>query len=113
MSGQQTKLQQLAAIARKGEQLAEEWVNGGDQRQIKDAAWALGQEVREINPERGDDDRELVIDGIKANKLLIEAIRTAAFSRSLFRTKAKSALLCCVELTRAACPIERAANDKS
>lgn len=100
-------LQQAADIARRAEELAEDWIGGATERDVKDRAWQLGQEARDVHADRDADDRGQVIAAVKAVRLLIEAIRCATFSRGEAREQLKSILAECSALTNICAPGRR------
>lgn len=92
-------LQKAADIANRAKKLAEDWSKGASVDDVKERSWQLGDEIRNVHARRDEPDRHEVMNATKDVKLLIEAIRTANYSRGVRRDRLKTIISECIALT--------------
>lgn len=102
MTDSPSNLLKATDAARRTEKLAEQWKKGLPDKEAKEEASKLFQEIREIYSGRQDPERNEVINSTKATRLLLEALRTAAFSRGALRGQLTEIVTLCIAHSREA-----------
>lgn len=94
----------IAALAKRTEVLAAQWINGAPYRQVKDEAWQIGCEVRALPISGEGQKRDRLIGAAKAVRLVSEALRCASFSNNAERTLLKKIVVDSLSLMRLCIP---------